>query len=154
MLEIYVNTPPASNKEFNFILQMESNKKLNIMKKLFFLLGIVMICFAFTSIQGINEVAAALKSGSANSVAKYFDSKVELTIGGKSSTYNKAQATAALQSFFSTNTVKGFSIKHQGDNAGSEYCIGTLSTSSGDFRTTFYLNKKAGDQNLQEIRFE
>ena len=109
---------------------------------------------SFNNPLGISEVAAAIKSGNASTVAKHFDNKVELTIGGKSASYSKAQATAVLQSFFSKNNVKGFSIKHQGDNGGSEYGIGTLTTSSGEFRTTFYLNKKADGENLQEIRFE
>lgn len=121
-----------------------------------FIISILAFCglVAFNKPLGIGEVASALRSGNASSVAKHFDNKVEITIEGKSASYNKAQATAILQSFFSNNTVKGFMIKHQGDNGGSEYCIGTLSTSTGEFRTTFYLNKKADGQNLQEIRFE
>lgn len=110
--------------------------------------------FAFSVPFGIGEVASALKLGNANSLAKHFDSKVDITIKGKSGSYTKVQATSVLQSFFNDNMVKGFTIKHQGDNGGSEFCIGTLSTATGEFRTTFYLNKKADGQNLQEIRFE
>ncbi len=121
---------------------------------LVFLFGFLLIVLAHRSPLGIGEIAGALKSGNAANVAKFFDEKVDISIAGKSVKYSKAQAAGVLQTFFATNTVRNFTIKHQGDQAGSEFCIGTLSTSSGDFRTTFYLSKREGSQNLQEIRFE
>ena len=125
------------------------------MKRILLLLSLPFIfLFAFSVPLGIGEVASALKLGNVNAVAKHFDNKVDITIKGKSGSYTKVQATSVLQSFFNDNMVKGFTIKHQGDNGESEFCIGTLSTATGEFRTTFYLNKKADGQNLQEIRFE
>ena len=124
------------------------------MKRILTLSVAFFFLFGFNVPLGIGEVASALKLGNANSLAKHFDSKVDITIKGKSGSYTKVQATSVLQSFFNDNMVKGFTIKHQGDNGGSEFCIGTLSTATGEFRTTFYLNKKADGQNLQEIRFE
>ena len=59
-----------------------------------------------------------------------------------------------LKDFFSTNGVKGFDIIHKGENAGSEYCIGTLQTGNGIYRTTIFMKQRNGAQVLQELRFE
>ena len=43
---------------------------------------------------------------------------------------------------------------HTGNNAGSQYCIGTLQTKNGTFRTTIYMKQKGDKQVLQELKFE
>ena len=72
----------------------------------------------------------------------------------KSNSYSKSQAEMVVKDFFSTNNVTGFDIIHKGENAGSEYCIGTLQTGSGTYRTTIFMKQKGGAQVLQELRFE
>jgi Domain of unknown function (DUF4783) len=47
-----------------------------------------------------------------------------------------------------------FQVKHKGENSGSQYCIGTLATKNGSFRTTVFMKQKNDKQVLQEIRFE
>jgi hypothetical protein len=48
--------------------------------------------------------------------------------------------------------VKKFEIIHKGENAGSQFCIGTLYTKNGSFRTTIFMKQKGGGQLLQELR--
>ena len=74
------------------------------MKRVLYLSIAFCALFAFSAPMGIGEVVSALKSGNANAVAKHFDSKVDITIKGKSASYNKAQATAVLQGFFANNS--------------------------------------------------
>jgi len=50
--------------------------------------------------------------------------------------------------------VKSFDVIHKGENAGSQYCIGTLVTKGGSFRTTIFMKQKGDQQVLQELRFE
>lgn len=103
---------------------------------------------------GLDDVINALKAGSATDLAKYADATLEISLPSKTDNYSRQQATVVLQDFFNTNGVKGFEVKFRGDNGGSQYCIGTLVTRSGNFRTTFFMTEKNGSQLVKEIRFQ
>lgn len=103
---------------------------------------------------GIDEVVAAMRSGNSTLIAKYFDDRVDLSMPDKSNTYSKTQAELVLKDFFTNNPVKKFEIIHKGENAGSQFCIGTLYTKNGSFRTTIFMKQKGDGQLLQELRFE
>lgn len=124
------------------------------MKQFFTLTAITVLLSSFTLFLSIDEVVSAIKSGDAAAVAKHFDNTVEITMPDKSNNYSKSQAEMVLKDFFSTNGVKDFQVKHKGENAGSQYCIGTLVTKNGSFRTTVFMKQKNDKQLLQEIRFE
>ena len=146
-----------SVKQFNTLWHVFSHFRLltfQTMKKIFTYLGVLAVLTSFTTTTGIDEIVTALRSGNANLVAKYFDSTVEITLPEKSNSYSKSQAEVVLKDFFNNNPVTGFNIIHKGENAGSQYCIGTLLTKTGNFRTTVFLKLKGDKQMLQEIRFE
>jgi hypothetical protein len=124
------------------------------MKQFFTLLTIGTLLSSFTFFSGIEEVISAIKAGSASEIARYFDNTVEINLPNKSNSYSKSQAELVLKDFFSTNAVKSFTVNHKGENAGSQFCIGTLSTKSGIFRTTVYMKLKGDKQILQTITFE
>ena len=73
---------------------------------------------------------------------------------GKSATYSKTQALVILQDFFANNTIRNFEVKHKGDNSGNLFCIGTLITKSGNYRTTVFMKAKGGRQLIKEISFQ
>lgn len=129
-------------------------KNINYMKNLFTLIiiGTVLSSFAFFS--SIDEVITAMKTGNASEIARFFDNNVEINIPDKSNSYSKSQAELVLKDFFSSNSVKVFEVIHKGENAGSQYCIGTLVTKNGSFRTTIFMKKKGDKQVLQGITFE
>ena len=124
------------------------------MKKIFTILATVFALSSFTTFTGLNDVINAIKTGNAVSVSKYFDNTVEITVNGKSSNYSKIQGEVVLRDFFANNAVKSFTVLHQGQSGGSEFCIGTLITSNGNYRTTLNLKQKSDKQSLQEIKFE
>ena len=124
------------------------------MKKIFTIFAAFVALSSFTIITGLNDVVNAIKSGNAASVSKYFDNTVEITVNGKSSNYSKTQGEVVLRDFFANNAVKSFTVLHQGQSGGAEFCIGTLVTSNGNFRTTLNLKQKGDKQTLQEIKFE
>ena len=109
---------------------------------------------SFVNYIGIDDVIAAMKSGNAAQVAKHFDNSVEISMPDKSNSYSKSQAELVLKDFFASNPVKNFVILHKGQNNGSQYCIGTLQTKSGSYRTTIFMKQKGDTQVLQELRFE
>lgn len=124
------------------------------MKKFFTILATVFALSSFTTFTGLNDVVNAIKAGNAASVARYFDNTVEITVNGKSTNYSKTQGEVVLRDFFTNNAVKSFSILHQGESAGAQFCIGTLVTANGSYRTTLNLKQKGDKQILQEIKFE
>ena len=124
------------------------------MKQFFTFISAFVILSSFTASGGLDEIIAALKAGNSAQIAKYFDNTVEITLPNKSNSYSKSQGEMILKDFFSNAPVKSFDILHKGENSGSEYCIGTLVTASGSYRTTVFMKQKGERQMVQEIRFE
>lgn len=114
--------------------------------------AIVLSSFAQTG--GIDDVIGALRSGNTSEMSKFFDDNLELHLPDKSDSYSKAQATLILKDFFNNNGVRGFEVKHKGDQSGGQFCIGTLQTKSGSFRTTVFMKIKNGKELVKEIRFQ
>ncbi len=124
------------------------------MKRFFTLITIGAIVSSFTFFSSIEEVITAMKAGSAADIARFFDNTVEINTPDKSNSYSKSQAELVLRDFFSTNVVKSFTVNHKGENSGSQFCIGTLLTKSGTYRTTVFMKLKGDKQLLQTITFE
>lgn len=96
-----------------------------------------------------------MRSGNANQLSRYFDTRVDISLPGKSDNYSKSQAEMILKDFFANNKVKNFQIKHRGENKdGSLFCVGTLQTTNGNFRTKFFMKQKGEQQVVQEMGFE
>jgi hypothetical protein len=102
----------------------------------------------------LEDVVNALKSGNVAGLSKYFDNTIEISLPEKSDSYSRTQAEMVLKDFFDTKGIKNFESQHQGNNNGSQYCIGTLITKSGNYRTTVYMKQKTDRSLLQELRIE
>jgi hypothetical protein len=126
------------------------------MKKLFasMLVTSVVLLSSFSQTSSIDDVIGALRSGNTGELSKYFDENLALTLPDKSDSYSKAQATLILKDFFSNNGVKGFDVKHKGEQGGGQFCIGTLQTQAGNFRTTVFMKVKGPKEVVKEIRFQ
>jgi Domain of unknown function (DUF4783) len=126
------------------------------MKALFtsLLLGTVLLLSSFDKQNAIDDVISALRSGNSSQLSAYFDDNVELTLPDKSDSYSKAQAQLIVKDFFGNNGIKGFELKHKGDSPGGHFCIGTLQTNAGNFRTNVFMKTKNGREVVKEIRFQ
>lgn len=103
----------------------------------------------------MDDIIAALRSGNAAQLAKYFDNRVDISLPGKSDNYSRTQAEMVIRDFFALNPVQSFQVKHTGENKdGSKYCTGTLQTRSGSFRTTLFVKQKGDRALLQQISFQ
>lgn len=136
------------------------------MKKLLIVLGIMLLGGVFSALTlsaksvvitvaagPFDDIVTALKQGDVGGLSKLFDGNVEINMAGKSNSYSKAQAEIILKDFFAKNSVKSFELAHQGgDN--SRFGIGNLTTSGGNYRVTFFLQKKGNTVVLSELRFE
>jgi hypothetical protein len=125
------------------------------MKKIFTYFVVISLAAltSFTVQSDIDNVINALRNGDAGELAKYLDENIELTLPEKSDNYSKAQASLILKDFFTTNGVKNFDVKHKGEQSGGQFCIGTLQTKAGNYRTTVFMKLKSGKQVVREIRF-
>ena len=101
-----------------------------------------------------NEIIAAFKAGDASSLAKYFNSTIELTINNKEEIYSKTQAEIILKDFFAKNHPVSFSILHQGGKESSKYAIGSLKTNNQEYRITFLLKSVNSKVFIHQLRIE
>lgn len=129
---------------------------MNALLSIFFLLAIIQP--PSVPVFDISEdVAAAIRTGNAANVAKFFSGNVDMKILDKEDVYSKAQAELILKDFFAKNPVKSFSIIHKGTSRnGDQFAIGTYETTSGKkYRSYFLLRKEgAGLLTIQQFRFE
>ena len=124
------------------------------MKRFFTLLTLGALLSSFTFFSSIEEVITAMKAGNSTDIARFFDNTVEINTPDKSNSYSKSQGELVLRDFFTTHVVKSFIVNHKGENSNSQFCIGTLVTKNGTYRTTIYIKLKGDKQLLQTITFE
>ncbi len=126
-------------------------KKLTILFSLF----LVITGSALASLDMLDDIANALRSGDARTVSRYFGNTVDLTIISQEEVYSKVQAEQVLRDFFSKNTPRSFTIIHKGESKeGARYAIGTLVTSQGStYRTYFFIKQQGNTAIIQELRF-
>ena len=134
-----------------------TRKTKNYMKKIIstltVFLGLLMVSFT-PQPSNLDEVIGALKDGKASEMGKYMDDNVEISLPDKSNNYSRAQAVLILKDFFDNNEVKAFEIKHKGEQNGGQFCVGTLQTKSGNYRTTIFMKAKTGKDYIKTIRLQ
>ncbi|MEJ0105843.1 MAG: DUF4783 domain-containing protein [Bacteroidota bacterium] len=118
------------------------------------LLSSALLLVSFTLQGGIDEVIGALKAGNVSELSRYIEDNVEITLPDKSDNYSKAQAGLVLKDFFSNSGVKSFDVKHKGDGPSGQFCVGTLVTKNGNYRTNVFMKVKGNKQIMKEIRFQ
>jgi hypothetical protein len=127
------------------------------MKKILTLFTTALFLLAFSTAsyaQSVDGVISALRRGSASELIKHADDAIEIRLPSKSDSYSRSQAAAILQDFFQVNGVKSFEVKFNGNNGGAEFCVGTLQTRTGSYRTTFLMANRNGKQWVREISFQ
>lgn len=102
----------------------------------------------------MDDVVVALKLGNASQLSKYFDARVDIGLPDKSDNYSRVQAEMVIKDFFVSNVVRNFDLKYKSEKSGTNYCVGTLQTKSGNYRTTLIMKQKGAKQYLQDINFQ
>ena len=102
----------------------------------------------------MDDVVIALKSGNASQLSRYFDTRIDLSLPDKSDNYSRTQAEMIIKEFFSSTGVRNFELKHKSEKTGSNYCVGTLQTKIGNFRTTLFMKQKGDRHYLQDLSFQ
>ncbi|HHS96227.1 MAG TPA: DUF4783 domain-containing protein [Phaeodactylibacter sp.] len=130
-------------------------QKSTIMKYLMIAL-LTSTSFFLAKAQSIEDISKAIKNGDANTLAKYFDADVELTILEDVDIMSKQAAKKQITIFFQKNKPTAYTQLHKGTSKGQggQYSIGKLSTSSGTYRVYIYLRVDGDKKRIQELRFE
>lgn len=126
------------------------------MKKFVCLFSIVLgfFCCSFMNTYEMDDVLVALKSGNASQLSKYFDNRVDISLPDKADNYSRTQAEMIMRDFFNNNSVRSFSLRYKSENTETNYCIGTLQTKGGNYRTTLLMKQKGDKLYLQDLRFQ
>ena len=120
------------------------------------LLAFSIFLLSFTSADTLemDDVVVALKSGNASQLSKYFDNRVDISLPDKTDNYSRTQAEMIIRDFFNNNGVRNFELKYKSEKSGSNYCVGTLQTKAGNYRTTLFMKQKGDRQYLQDLSFQ
>lgn len=102
----------------------------------------------------ISDIRSSIEAGNIAGITRYFDRDVSLVLVGSQGNYSRSQAEMVLRDFFSKNAPKSFRLEHNGGNENLKYGIGTLSTSTGNYKAYFSVKLKPGGYVIQEIRIE
>lgn len=96
------------------------------------------------------DIITALNNGDASQLSNHLNPYVELFIENKNDVFSKAQSTEIIASFFRKNRVNNFQLLHKGNKDAASFVIGTLKTTSGNFRL-YVLTRK---NEIQQLRIE
>ena len=126
------------------------------MKKWIFI-GILFLAnlFSFGQEEEAKDIANSFKTGDVQSISKYFSSSLDMTVVETEDVFSKAQATQILTQFFKSNEPSSFEVQHKGASKGGDYYqIGTLKTSNGEYRVTFFLKKDSEQVYIKRLKIE
>jgi hypothetical protein len=120
---------------------------------------IVFLIITFSSVSSkadiIDDISNLFKAGNTTEISKYLAPRVELGILSDQNSYQKAQATAALNDFFKKNQPSSAKVVHKlTSNPNHLFAVMLLNTNNGIFRTSFSVVNTAGKYFITEISFE
>jgi hypothetical protein len=132
--------------------------KINRFKIVFCLLLLILPTQARISASAPGDIPQAmidaLKTGNTSQLSKFFNSSIELAIPDQEDIYSSQQAELIVKDFFAKHVPTNFVILHKGGKEGSQYAIGNLSTSTGNYRVTMLIKQTDNRPYIHQLRFE
>jgi len=124
------------------------------MKRIATLVSIIFLTFSLSA-QDYTAIDNAFSEGNASALSKSFDSTIEFSIDGKSSSIGHSDAENKMRSFFLDHEPRNFEIVHKGKSkSDAHYFISQLVTSNGSYRITAYLHKSIDQYLIQTLEIE
>ncbi len=124
-------------------------------KRVILLLASLFVWLAFALAQDVPAgVAEAFRKGNLRELVSYLGEKVDLTIGNKAISADKALAEGELASFFTGKKVQSFDVNHQGKRGESSFIVGTLKTTGGTFRVNCFFRRLQNRYYIHQIRID
>lgn len=123
------------------------------LKTIFFFLAILVFPLVGKS-QIPNEITLSLKAGDAKTLAKFFNTNIELVIEKNEDVYSKSQAEQLVRNFFKKHKPKRFQLIHNGNKGQSYYVIGKLETNNGMFRVNMLIKQQGKKSFIHQLEIE
>jgi hypothetical protein len=152
ILSSFKNTFYFDMHMINTVLKINSFKKVLVLTSL--ILSVAMNVGKAAPGDIPQGMIDALKSGNSVELAKFFNTSIELTIPGQTDIYSSQQAELIVKNFFAKHVPTNFVILHKGGREGSQYAIGNLTTSTGNFRVTLLIKQRENKPYIHQLRFE
>lgn len=116
---------------------------------------LLLIPYASSYADVIDNVANLLKAGNTKELSKLFANNVEITIMEDENVYSQTQAAVILDKFFAKNKPQGIKLLHK-VNSGGNYHFGVyiLNTDKGEFRVAITLKDAGKGTNVVELKIE
>lgn len=104
----------------------------------------------------IDQVNKAMKAADAGKVASFFNTTVDLEVGGTDGNFSDKQAEMILKDFFTGNPPMSYTVKHQGSSDdGSKYTIGSYKSANKIvYRVYILLKKSDSGLKINQLQFE
>lgn len=120
------------------------------------LLLVFMLLFSIPAFaQTDDQISQSIRIGDTKSLCAFLADDVSMKIIDKEDIYSRVQAEMIIKDFFSKNTPKTYTPKHNGTSrSGAQYTIGRLETSNGAYRTSYFTKKIGTSLIIQEFRIE
>jgi hypothetical protein len=117
---------------------------------------LVMLTSVVAKADVFSDIAAAIRSGNAKDVSRYFGTSIDLQTADKSGVYSKNQAEMVLKDFLQANAPRSFDIIHKGatEDKSAQYAIGSMVTANGTYRTYILVGNVSGQIVIQQLSFE
>jgi len=152
VLSLFKNTFYFDMSMINTMLKINSFKRILLLMLLIIPIQVKISASAPGDIP--QAMIDALKSGNTVELSKFFNTSIELAIPGQEDIYSSQQAELIVKSFFAKHVPTNFVILHKGGKEGSQYAIGNLSTSTGNFRVTLLIKQRENRPYIHQLRFE
>ena len=152
VLSLFKNTFYFDMRAINTMLKINRFKRVLALISLIFSIAVRVSASAPGDIpQGMVD---ALKSGNSVELSNFFNTSIELAIPGQTDIYSSQQAELIVKNFFAKHVPSNFVILHKGGKEGSQYAIGNLTTSTGNFRVTLLIKQRENKPYIHQLRFE
>jgi len=103
----------------------------------------------------VENVAAAIKAGNSNELAKYFGPTLEIILPGSDGVFSKAQAEMIMKGFFAKSAPVSFVVNQKGNSAGgAQFIIGTYKSKSETLNVYILLKPVSNQLMIQQMHFE
>lgn len=123
--------------------------------KYFLALSLVLLFKISFATDILDEISQAFKTGNTKEISKYFSSSVDFSILNIDFSFSNDQAEQVLKNFFEKHPPKGSKVIHKVvSNANYKFGVIILSTTNGNFRTSYELKNAAGKFLITQIKIE
>lgn len=102
----------------------------------------------------IDCITATIADGNADSLATFFNKRVELSLPNYTAISSRDQARMILRKFFMIHQPDSFAVAGENQYPGGFFVIGTLNSGDHRYRVSFLTKQQSSQQSVYQISIE